>query len=600
MSDKLLVELAPSHLEVEPGAAPAETVVTVQNLGSEVDQYNVEVLGLDPEWFTAPLAAVGLFPQDREQVQISFHPPKRPGLRAGVYTFNVRVRSRGGVEEQSVKGMLDVRGYAVFRLDLTPRRQSGRGRGNFRAELNNTGTADVQVELSARDDEEACRFRFTKDDAPMVPANSKIEAPFVIEPKERPWVGPERSYDFTLTATPKDARGDPQTATGQFTHRPYLPSWGPIVRAAWKTLIVLGLLLLAVVLFKTGTTGEFLRRLQVVKEEVCQSGLRQVPVLNSICPTLATLPVLPTPAPRPSPSAAPTISTTTQAPAEPAWSLVAGSQGAAPGQFNHPYGIALDSQGNIYVADTNNNRVQKLSPRGQPQAQWGTEGSGPGQFKHPFGIALDTQGNVYVADTNNHRIQKLSSNGQPLAQWGSQGNAAGQFATPTGLWLNKQGEIFVAEYVNNRIQKLSPSGQPLAQWGGPGNAPGKFKGAADVVLDGQGNLYVADQDNHRIQKLSPSGQPLAQWGTHGSAPGQFDRPAGVAVDGEGNIYVADYGNNRIQRLSPNGQPLAQWGPQGSGPGQFNAPSALVVDGQGSILVADTNNDRVQRYFQRGR
>src|SRR6266705_2501179 len=97
---RLQVELGPSRVEVEPGATPAEATVTLQNLGN--------VVGLDPEWFTAPVASVALFPQDRDQLHLTFHPPRRPGVKAGTYPFKVVVRARSGAPEESVEGILDV------------------------------------------------------------------------------------------------------------------------------------------------------------------------------------------------------------------------------------------------------------------------------------------------------------------------------------------------------------------------------------------------------------------------------------------------------------------------------------------------------------
>lgn len=161
------------------------------------------------------------------------------------------------------------------------------------------------------------------------------------------------------------------------------------------------------------------------------------------------------------------------------WRVIAGDR-TAPGVFNEVTAVAVDSQGNMYVGDKWNSRVQKLSPDGKPLAQWGTRGSGPGQFLSIVSIALDRQGNIYVLDARlttdsrhvdgqgNNRIQKLSPEGKPVAQWGTEGKKPGQFFLPASLAVDSHGYIYVADTGNNRIQKLSPEGEPVAQWGAGG------------------------------------------------------------------------------------------------------------------------------------
>jgi hypothetical protein len=268
---RLQVELGPSRIEVEPGATPAEATVTLQNLGNVVEQYTAEVVGLDPEWFTAPVASVALFPQDRDQLHLTFHPPRRAGVKAGTYPFKVVVRARSGAQEESVEGILDVRGFAVYRLDITPRRQTART-GRFRLQVANTGTADVTLAVEGRDQEEACRFKLGKDGTLRVAAAGSAELPLAIIPRSRPWVGADRTYDFTLSARPVDARGEPQATTGQFIYHPFLPSWQPVRRIG----LILGLLLLLLVVFEVavasglagGVSEEFPRRMDVAGAQI--------------------------------------------------------------------------------------------------------------------------------------------------------------------------------------------------------------------------------------------------------------------------------------------------------------------------------------------
>lgn len=287
----LIVDLSPPRVEMEPGGSPIEIVATVQNLSNIVEQYAIEITGLDADWYTAPVTSVSLFPQDRDQVRISLHPPKRPGLRAGAYPFRVIARARSGTAQQSAGGVLDVRGVAVYRIvDLTPRRQTARGKGTYRLQIANTGAADVRLGFEGSDPEAECTYSFPKQSEALVVAGGKAEFPVVVKPKKRPWVGPEQSYDFTISARPVDARGEPQAVSGQFTHKPLfraLPIW-PVLK--W-VLIALAALAIIIVLFAIGIPQEFGRRVQVATAQAC-GGLRNVPVIGAACPRPRELPPL--------------------------------------------------------------------------------------------------------------------------------------------------------------------------------------------------------------------------------------------------------------------------------------------------------------------
>jgi hypothetical protein len=281
----ITVELSQPHVEMEPGGTPVEVVATLQNLSNVVEQYSIEVTGLEADWFTAPVASVSLFPQDKDQVRISLHPPKRPGLRAGSYPFRVVARARGNATQTSAAGVLDVRGVAIYRIvDLSPRRLTARGSGTYRLEIANSGAADVRLGLEGADPEKQCNFRFPKGE-PLVTAGGKGDYPVVVQPRKRPWIGPEKSYDFTISARPIDARGEPQVVSGQFTHKPMFrsfPIW-PILK--W-VLIALVLLAVVIVLFAFQIPQEFGRRASVATAQAC-GGLRNVPIIGGMCPARA-------------------------------------------------------------------------------------------------------------------------------------------------------------------------------------------------------------------------------------------------------------------------------------------------------------------------
>jgi len=186
----------------------------------------------------------------------------------------------------------------------------------------------------------------------------------------------------------------------------------------------------------------------------------------------------------------------------------------------------------------------------------GGKGIENGQFDFPRGIAVDPRGNVLVADTVNNRIQKFSSTGVFLGIIAQSGSAQGELKEPSSIAIDQSGHIYVADTGNNRVQKLKPDGSFLAEW--KGLEPG-FYGPRDVSIGPDNSIYVVDEGNTRIVKLAPDGQVLATWGKKGNGEGEFDDPTSVAVDPISNrVYVADPRNRRIEVFDSNGQFIASW------------------------------------------
>ncbi len=275
-----------------------------------------------------------------------------------------------------------------------------------------------------------------------------------------------------------------------------------------------------------------------------------------------------------------------------------GSSGSGTGRFNLPEGIVRDGDGNLYVADTSNDRIQKFAADGTFLTAWGSFGTGNGQFNHPHGLAVDAAGYVYVGDASNHRVQKFTSTGTFVTAWGTVGSGDGQFIVPQGVGVDSAGNVYVADWGNHRVQKFTSTGTYVSQWGGYGTANGQFNHLYGLTVDSTDRVWVADFDNSRIQAFTTSGTFVTKWGSLGAADGQFTRPTFIAVDLDGDVYVVDYGNSRVQKFTSTGTFLTKWGTIGVAHGQFGPSggvTGITVDGSGNVWVTDRSNHRVQQF-----
>jgi tripartite motif-containing protein 71 len=226
-----------------------------------------------------------------------------------------------------------------------------------------------------------------------------------------------------------------------------------------------------------------------------------------------------------------------------------------PGPYSvHLVGVTIDRHGATYTTDLDD-RIFKLTPQGAVQATWGSPGSQPGQFRHPWGIAVGTAGNLLVADNYNHRVQVLSPAGKPLAQWQlySPHDLPGGPCGLQYLAIGPRGQVYVTDDCYGRVFKLSPTGKVLQIWGQKGHGPGQFSGIAGVGVGPRGNVFVGEA--FRILKFALDGRLLGSFRKSGY-PGYPFSPAGIAADSHGMIYVADAENYRVFKLSPSGRTVA--------------------------------------------
>jgi len=228
-----------------------------------------------------------------------------------------------------------------------------------------------------------------------------------------------------------------------------------------------------------------------------------------------------------------------------------GEYGGEPGKLQCPRSVTVDNDGNIYVVDTWNHRVQKFSPTGQFLLDlggfgepWGSD-EADGKFSYPYGAAVDSEGNIYVSDFNNNRLQKFDAQGKFVMKWGTEGRQDGQVSHPAGLTIDKEDRLYLADLGNGRIQRFTTDGK----------FDGKIEDDSlsepyDVAVDANGDVYAVDFGMHQVRKYSASGRLIWALGERGHDEGQFEMPLSVAVDGDGVVYVSDWGNNRIQSFTP--------------------------------------------------
>ncbi|KPA16221.1 hypothetical protein MHK_003572, partial [Candidatus Magnetomorum sp. HK-1] len=276
-----------------------------------------------------------------------------------------------------------------------------------------------------------------------------------------------------------------------------------------------------------------------------------------------------------------------------------GYSGSGPGEFKYPYFLTMNSSGTLYVADTYNHRIQVFTADGQYIKSIGSSGTNAGEFDEPYGIAVDDS-KIYVADCGNHRVQVLNADSGVFEYsigTGTAGSNPGQFEWPTGIAVDNNGKIYVADYSNHRVQVFSASGSfdYSIGTGIAGSNPGEFNYPYDVHIDSLRKIYVTDHYNSRVQIFSASGEYEDSFGSSGNGPGQFGRPTGITVDSTGKIYVSDFDPHRIQVFTSSYAYEYSIGTinSSSEPGKFEEPVGMFVNESGKLFVADSYNHRIQ-------
>jgi uncharacterized protein (TIGR03437 family) len=307
---------------------------------------------------------------------------------------------------------------------------------------------------------------------------------------------------------------------------------------------------------------------------------------------------------------------------------------ATTSELNFPFGIALDSSGNLYIGDQINSRIRKVAGgtistvagNGTPGYLGDTAAATSAELYVPSGVAVDSSGNLYISDTNNYVIRKVTSAGTITTYAGNYSLGPGgtgdlglainaQLSSPTGLAVDAAGNLYIADTGNSKIRKVTASSGNITSIS-TGNTY-ILKSPKGVAVDAAGDVYIADTDNCRILKVTPSGSITITTTVTGSDSGAcgfsgdggpaasalLDHPSGVALDAAGNLYIADTYNQRIRRVSAATGTIAtlagsrfsgytgDGGPSASA--RLSFPLAVLVDPHGNIYVSDTQNNVIR-------
>jgi len=287
--------------------------------------------------------------------------------------------------------------------------------------------------------------------------------------------------------------------------------------------------------------------------------------------------------------------------------IILGGSGSEPGLFQRPRDLALSPDGTLFIVDTDNHRIQHIDANGNVIKVWGSFGDGTmgeapgGTFNQPWGIAVDQQGFVYVADTWNHRIQKFNSEGEFITQWGY----FGQAETPTAFWgprdivIDPQNRLFISDTGNKRIVVFDTDGNFLASFGQAGLLPGEFDEPVGLAFGPDGRLYVADTWNQRIQVFTIDEQLnfvyQISWEIFGWYGQSLDNKPYLAVDGNNFVYATDPEGFRILQFNANGDFIQYWGEVAADATGFSLPASIAIDPLGGLWVTDAGKGQIMHF-----
>lgn len=251
----------------------------------------------------------------------------------------------------------------------------------------------------------------------------------------------------------------------------------------------------------------------------------------------------------------------------------------------------------VYVTDTNHQQVQVFDSSGTPIFKFGKKGSGQGEFQFPYGIAGDKDGNVYVADLYNGKISIFTPKGKFIRYFADENKKTDFLKSPGGLRIYNN-NLYVTDIQSNRVLKYDLNGKKLLEINSATAKDDTLNAPNAVTIDSDKNIYISDTGNQRLVVYDKTGKfiRVINGSVGGKGDSKFVNPRGIGVESDGTLLMVDNMTHFVYGFNKDGEQVFQFGGMGSDKEQFYLPNGLYIDDKGEVFITDTVNQRIVLYY----